>query len=287
MKIAVLSDIHGNKVALQEITADIEKWNPDQVVVNGDVINRGPNNKFCWEFVKEKERTAGWQLVRGNHEDYVLYSADPTAPQSGPQFEIRAFSEWTFGHIKPYIYQLAALPDRYAVPAPDGSYMLITHGTMKGNRVGIYPESTEEEIRARVSPGPAMFVTAHTHRVHKWQIDQTQVVNIGSAGLPFDGNWHPSYGRFTWTAEQGWQSEVRRIPYDRDQAIQNLKTSGFIDEAGPFAKLILAEYRLAKGMIAPWAKAGYEKKFFDEELSLAEAIDRYLAEVGLTAIATW
>ena len=280
MKIAVLSDIHGNKVALQTVAADIERWNPDKVIVNGDIINRGPNNKFCWEFVKEKERTAGWQLVRGNHEDYVLLSADPAAPQSGPQFELRQFSEWTFAQVGHYKQQFAALPDRHAIHAPDGSTLLITHGTMKGNRVGVYPESTDDELASLINPGPAIFVTAHTHRALTRQIGQTTIVNIGSSGLPFDGNWHPCYGRFTWTPTTGWQNELRRIPYDRDQAIQNLQTSGFMAEAGPFSKLVLVEYRTAHGMIGKWGKV-YQKAFLAGEINLAESVDRYLAEVGL------
>ena len=284
MKIAILSDIHGNEVALQAITADIEKWQPDQIIVNGDIINRGPSNRFCWEFIKEKERTAGWQLIRGNHEDYVLFSADPAAPQSGPEFELRVFSEWTFAQVKSHLQQMVALPDRRAIHTPDGGTMLITHGTLKGNRVGVYPESTDDELRTRISPGPAVFVTAHTHRALIRQVDQTEIVNIGSSGLPFDEDWHPSYGRFTWTKAKGWQSEIRRVPYDRDQAIKILETSGFMAEAGPFAKLVLVEYRIAQGMIGRWGKV-YQEPFLAGDIGLAESVDRFLADEGLTDLA--
>lgn len=41
MKIAILSDIHGNLPALQTVADDIARWQPDQVIVNGDIVNRG------------------------------------------------------------------------------------------------------------------------------------------------------------------------------------------------------------------------------------------------------
>ena len=49
MKIAVLSDIHGNFVALQAVFEHIEAWRPDHTIVAGDIVNRGPRSKDCLE----------------------------------------------------------------------------------------------------------------------------------------------------------------------------------------------------------------------------------------------
>ena len=75
MKIAVLADIHGNMPALERVTTHIEAWGADQVIVAGDVVNRGPQPRTCLQFVEDKQQSAGWQVVRGNHEDYVLVHA--------------------------------------------------------------------------------------------------------------------------------------------------------------------------------------------------------------------
>ena len=56
MKLAVLSDIHGNWPGLMVVADHIERWQPDLVIVNGDVINRGPNSAACWDFVQQKRR---------------------------------------------------------------------------------------------------------------------------------------------------------------------------------------------------------------------------------------
>ena len=96
MKIAIISDIHGNLPAFQTVLEDLDSWQPDQVIVAGDVVNRGPRPVPCLEIVQERVETEGWQLVRGNHEDYVLNHTSPDAPRRGPVFEFLRSSYWTF-----------------------------------------------------------------------------------------------------------------------------------------------------------------------------------------------
>ena len=77
MRIAVLSDIHGNLPALRTVIADIDAWSPDLVVVGGDIVNRGPRSGECLDVLVERQWADGWRLLRGNHEDFVLDCADP------------------------------------------------------------------------------------------------------------------------------------------------------------------------------------------------------------------
>jgi len=63
MKIAILSDIHGNLPALQTVADHLEAWQPNYIFVNGDVVNRGPNPAACLRFVEQKQRDNGWQII--------------------------------------------------------------------------------------------------------------------------------------------------------------------------------------------------------------------------------
>ena len=60
MKIAVLTDIHGNFPALEAVTEQVERWQPDVVFVAGDIVNRGPRSHDCLRFLQQKKQTEAW-----------------------------------------------------------------------------------------------------------------------------------------------------------------------------------------------------------------------------------
>src|SRR5690242_7950074 len=67
-RIAVLSDVHGNSVALQAVLADVDELGVDDLIVAGDMVGFGPNP----DEVVDLLRARGARMIRGNHEkDYV------------------------------------------------------------------------------------------------------------------------------------------------------------------------------------------------------------------------
>lgn len=281
MKIAVISDIHGNLPALRTVTNDVEAWGPDMVVVDGDIVSRGPLSLDCLRFVQEKQRRFGWRLVKGNHEDFVLEFANPAAPQSGPRYELVRFAHWCYRQINVngYVTALQQLPDKFVYLAPDGSEFRVMHGSMRNNRDGIYAESSDEELWKQIAPVPAVFVTAHTHRPMIRRFNDALVVNVGSVGSPFDGDSRASYGRFRWT-RAGWQAEIVRLPYDRAQTERDYVESGFLTEAGPLARLMLVELRRAGGLVHRWAKR-YQNAILAGEMSMEESVQELLQDEDL------
>jgi predicted phosphodiesterase len=280
VKIAVISDIHGNLPALETVTADIERWQPDRVVVDGDIVNRGPLSRDCLQWVLDKQAKYGWELVRGNHEDYILECDSVNAPTSGPEYEVRQFAHWTYRQLTDYLSVLADLPDSTSVCAPDGSEMRIVHGSMRDNRDGVYSETSDEELREQIAPAPRIFVTGHTHRPLIRYIDGTTVVNIGSVGASFDLDRRLSYGRFTWSASKGWDVQLVRLPYDFARLEQDYKTSGFLDEAGPLAQLMLVEHRRAGGLVYRWASR-YQSAVLAGEISMEASVQTVLEDEDL------
>lgn len=280
MKIAVISDIHGNMPALETATADIEKWQPDQVIVDGDIVNRGPLSRESLEWVLARQASVGWQIVKGNHEDYVLECAASNGAKAGPDYEVRQFAHWAYEQVADYVPIIANLPEQKSVFAPDGSELRVVHGSMRDNRDGVYPQTTDSELREQIAPAPALFVTGHTHRPLIRQIDETTVVNIGSVGASFDGNRALSYGRFTWQLETGWAAEIVRLPYDFARVEEDYASSGFLAEAGPLAQLMLVELRRAGGLIYRWASR-YQKLVLAGQISLEESVRLVLCDEDL------
>lgn len=276
-KIAVLSDIHGNLPALQRVAADVESWQPDLVVVNGDMVNRGPLSRECLLFVQEKQQKQGWQLLRGNHEDYILKCSQADSPRSGPAYDVLQFACWAYESLQGQVESLSTLPDQFTFFTPDGSEFRVTHASMINNRDGLFRESADEVLLNQMSPAPTVFVTAHTHQPFVRQVNGTLVVNVGSVGAPFDLDRRAGYGRFTWQPDTGWQAEVARLPYDWQQTERDYVDSGFLCEGGPLAQVMLVELRYARGLTYRWATR-YEKDVLAGKVSLETSVRQLLQD---------
>jgi diadenosine tetraphosphatase ApaH/serine/threonine PP2A family protein phosphatase len=247
------------------------------VIVNGDTVNRGPCSGRALRFVLDKQKTDGWDLLRGNHEDYLLRCALPDTARFGPRFEVNRFAHFAYDQLNGEIKALVDMPERFSWIAPDSSEFRVVHASMRSNRDGIYVELSDSELREKIKPAPAVFVTGHTHQPMIRQIDQTLVVNTGSVGAPFDLDWRPSYGRFSWSPGNGWQADIIRVEYDRLLAERDFVTSGFLEDGGPLAQIMLVELRRSRGLIYHWASQ-YEEAVINEEISIEESVKRVLQE---------
>lgn len=277
MKIAVLSDIHGNMPALRAVAEHIDAWRPDKVIVDGDIVNRGPCSGGALRYVLERQSNDGWHLLRGNHEEFLLRCKKADNQQNTPVAEIHRFARFAYQQLNGQLGTLLDMPDRFSWFAPDNSEFRVVHASMNSNRDGIYPEMEEKDLRSRIKPAPAVFVTGHTHQPLVRKLDSTLVVNVGSAGAPFDLDWRPSYGQFTWDDEQGWQAEIIRVEYDRALIEEDYVRSGFLKEGGPLAQIMLIELRKARGLIFYWSSK-YEEAVRKGEISLEDSVKKILQE---------
>ena len=75
MRLAVLTDIHGNLAALNAVLEHISTQNVDQIVVAGDTVNVLPDSSACWDLVMSLDCT----VLRGNHERYLFDYGTPKA----------------------------------------------------------------------------------------------------------------------------------------------------------------------------------------------------------------
>jgi predicted phosphodiesterase len=277
MKIAVLSDIHGNLPALQAVADHLARWQPDQVIVNGDTVNRGPASLAAWQFVQQQ---TGWQLLKGNHEDYVIgHKTEDVQARNGRLFDINYMSYWTYLQHKGEVAELAQLADGLSLFAPDGSELRLRHASMKHNRDGIWPHSDPEAMQRQIGAPPAVFATAHIHSPFVRQVGSTIVVNSGSVGTPADGDPRASYAQIRW--QRGyWSAQIIRLAYDRTCTRQHYQDSGFLADAGLIGWLVFHEWEQARSIIYAWLMAYYEAVLAGE-IELETAVRCYLSAEGL------
>jgi predicted phosphodiesterase len=292
MKFAILSDIHGNMAALEAMATHIANWQPDFVVVNGDTVNRGPDSLAAWQFVQTQ---SAWQLLKGNHEEYVIRQSKNgaeengrsleengrSAEENGRLLEIYRMSYWTFLQHQKQVAGLADLQDGLSLWAPDGSELRIRHASMESNRDGIWPEASLDVMRKKIGSPSAVFATAHIHRPFVCQVDETLLVNSGSVGTPADGDPRASYAQIVWKNGR-WTTEIIRVTYNRAATRQAYITSGFLAEAGVIGWLSFYEWQQARSVIPGWIRRYFEPVMAGE-IMLETAVTRYLTELGLSA----
>lgn len=286
MRFAVISDIHSNFPALLAVEKELKKLAPDFVIVAGDFLNRGPQPREVLEFLLEKN----WPLLRGNHEDYVIAQCEGLASGFAPD-DIRGNSiwqpaRWTAEAIARDDSAFKNLPLTTAFQAPHGHVshvnrvldcdVLVAHGTPQVNNNGVFRKTSDEQLRQMLGEqAPSLFVCAHTHVSLIRKIDATLVVNVGSVGLPFNGDVRAQFGVFT-RRNNGWNAQLCKVNYDRAATLRAFESGGFLEHGGPLARVILHEVETARPHLGPWVRQ-FSEVVKGEKLSVAQATDAYFA----------
>jgi predicted phosphodiesterase len=273
MKIAVLSDVHGNLPALEAVLEHVERWEPDEIIVNGDLVSRGPYSRECLRFFQA--RFPQGRLLKGNHESFVVHCADTPPHPEEPTYDLSRFACWTARRLGEAVEEIRTWADQVdSTGWRGGSSFHITHGSRLGNREGIQPEMDGEALVERLGDPRDLFIGSHTHRAFERRFNGTLVVNTGSVGQPLDGDPRAAYGRFTFQGGQ-WHSEIMRVRYDKARAERDFIDSGFLDECGPIARLIYREVRESRWHVAAWRRL-YLQPVTDGEMTVVDAVDDYL-----------
>lgn len=269
MKLALLADIHANYPALEAVAAHIAAWQPDEVILAGDVINRGPSPKACLDFVVDKVATSGWKVIKGNHEDYVLDWLKPEAHADPFHADLHQISYWTWEQLYRSPEPFRIWPDQISVQAPDGTEVRCVHASVRNNRDSIWPITPLADMRLKIGPNPpSTLLVGHTHIPLVRCIDNTLVVNCGSVGMPFDRDTRASYAQLVWQHD-AWYSRIVRVDYDRAQTEHDYSTSGYL--ALPMAELTLRELREGRSQLFEWTEA-YQKAILDRTMTVRESV---------------
>jgi len=251
--IAVLADVHGNVPAFEAVLDDALRRSPDEVLLAGDLVGRGPQGAA----VVEMAGRLGWRGVRGNHEDYLLAFRRGDVPDHWLREPEWSAARWM-------AEELGAGGERAVARLPLGLVsraspeVRVVHGSPCSNQEGIGRWTGHARLREHLAAiREQVLVCAHTHRPLVKRVDGRLIVNTGSVGLPFDGDWHARYALLRRRANR-WDVEHRRVAWDRERLLTTYRDSGFLDAGGITARLLELEVRTARSQLVPfldWAHA--------------------------------
>ncbi len=208
-RVAVLSDVHGNAVALEAVLAEVVETTPDLIVFGGD-LTWGPLPEETLELVNTLSIPA--LFVRGNAERALLEPAEePTARE-------RWLAE---RHSATELAQLATFAAHVLVDVAGLGSTYFCHGSPRSDEELVTPETPEVRIRAMTAEiAERILVTAHTHLQFDREVAGVRSVNPGSVGMPYEGR----VGAY-W-ALLGPDVDLRRTEYDIAEAAARYRASG-------------------------------------------------------------
>ena len=160
MRVALVSDVHGNAVALETVIAELEREPPDAVVCLGDLIQGGPDPGRCADLVQER----GWPVVLGNADAFVLDVASAASGVEAVTERQLAQRAWTLEQLSEDQRAFVA-SFRPTVELGVGPRTLLAcHAVPASFDPVVLPSTPEEEFRAHLDGVEADLVAAgHVH----------------------------------------------------------------------------------------------------------------------------
>jgi len=236
MRIALLSDIHGNSIALDAVLADIAaRGSVDAHFVLGDLAALGPDPVGVLERLATLDDV---QFIRGNTDRYAALGDRP-----GPTVEEAAANAsllpalvqvantfaWTQGMITAagWLDWVRALPLEMRRTLPDGTRFLAVHASPgKDDGAGISPQTEDSAVGPLFADRAADLVcVGHTHLPLDRRWNGVRIVNPGAISLSLTEDKRACYAVLE-AGEDGVRIEHRRVDYDRAAVIVQLERIG-------------------------------------------------------------
>jgi putative phosphoesterase len=238
MRFAIISDIHGNFVALKAALSDIKEGKTGRIVCLGDVAATGPQPTE----VIEELRKIRCPCVMGNTDETLAKDLPSKFTHPGVSEEDRktqqALDLWTRKKItNSHRRYLSTFKPMLEVHLGAGRSLLCYHGSPSSNRDEIMPTTPNEELARRLEGHRAnVFAGGHTHNQMFRRFSNSLVINPGSVGWPFQIEpsgkvWYPSIAEYAIVSSSGGTLSVEfvSVQYSLSELRSAVRNSGMPD----------------------------------------------------------
>ena len=222
MRVAVLSDIHGNLTAFEAVLADMRQCSPDLVLHGGDLADGGSSPIE----IVDRLRGLGWQGVMGNTDEMLVEpnSLEDFASQSSAPPDLWAAVRQIALATRDMLGEerLAWMRELPRVKTQEG--FALVHATPQSCWRAPAAEATDAELETIYgSLGQPVVAFGHTHRPSIRSIAGRPglLINTGSVGLSYDGDPRASY----LILEESTPA-IRRVEYNIEKELKALASCG-------------------------------------------------------------
>ncbi len=231
MRLAIISDIHGNLTALETALADIRAASPDQIVFLGDIADRGPQPHEVVQCVQSLNCPA----VMGNTDDLLV--SPPSATELNKQAEVPFWGmiQWCRTQLSDDdLAFMRTFQPTLTISLENGQKLLCYHGSPRSNMDRIWASTPDDDLKAMLGQQTApIMIGGHTHLPLFRRLHDQIILNPGSIGLAFtptpDGrelnNNRAEYLILT-VERRRLSVEFRQVVYSLDHYIQMVQKSG-------------------------------------------------------------
>ena len=227
MRVAVLSDLHGNPFALDAVLADLPRGT-DQLVCLGDVAIGPFPSEAVWRL-----RELDCPVVMGNWDAWMLEGVPALTGEVGPR--LSAQGEWCALQLERQDREFLRRFQMSLELDLNGAQAVFFHGSPRSFTDLLLPDVSRANLERALAGVPGdLLLAGHTHLQMLRRRPHSLYVNVGSVGLPFsEGPFGGSLRVSRWAEyalatadERGLTLEFRRVPYDVDEMLAAARASG-------------------------------------------------------------
>jgi predicted phosphodiesterase len=229
MQIAILSDIHGNTLALDAVFDDIKaRGGADAYWILGDLVAMGPDPVGVLERLNELPNAI---FVRGNTDRYILNGANvrmaadaitANPDQAHTMLSVQTSISFAQGAlaVAGWTNWLASIGLDHRVILPNGARALLVHASPEtDDGSGIHPGVDDAQLGAMLTDCEADLVcVGHSHVAFNRLHGAVRVLNPGSISIPWGSDVSAKYALLT-ADSAGYTIDARSVSYDVDAVI--------------------------------------------------------------------
>ena len=228
MKIAIISDIHGNIEALNAVLQDIENQKAEKIFICGDLAMAGADPEKTVDKIIELINRKKAVCILGNTDEMILKSSGTYGDGYTPGDKTMAASlKYSKQILRPnQIEFLKNLPLQHSERIGKLEILLV-HGSPRKIGENIFPDLDEKILKEIVSGVKEDIIfCGHTHLPVVHKVDEKTIVNVGSVGRPFTKNPDACYAIFDYPDLDSKDFEIshRYVKYDKETTAKKLES---------------------------------------------------------------